>query len=46
MTVTYEPSRPNVIGSPHALTLAREAASNADAGSSQAPHGNLICATS
>jgi hypothetical protein len=46
MTVTYEPLHPNTIGPPDALTLVHEAASNADAGSFQAAHGNPIYATS
>jgi hypothetical protein len=46
MTVRYEPPRLNRVGSPHALTLIHEEASNADAGSFQAAHSNPICATS
>jgi hypothetical protein len=45
MTVTYESPRLNRIGSLHSLTLTHEEGSNADAGSSQAAHGNPICGT-
>lgn len=43
MTVTYEPPRPNRIGSPHALTLTRQEGSSAHAGSFRAACGNHIC---
>ena len=42
MTVTYESPRLNRIGSLHSLALTHEEGSNADAGSSQAAHGNPI----
>jgi len=45
MTVTYQPQRLNMIGSPHALTLTHQEGSNADAGSFQAAQGNPICGT-
>jgi hypothetical protein len=43
MTVTYEPPRLNMIGSPHAPMLTRQQGSSVDIGSSQAAYGNLIC---
>jgi hypothetical protein len=45
MTVRYEPPRLNRIGSPRALTLTHREGSDADVGSFQAAHGNLICDT-
>jgi hypothetical protein len=45
MTVTYEPPRLNRIGSPRTLTLTHREGSDADVGSFQAAHGNLICDT-